>query len=404
FYWYFPAEEVPPSQAPLVVWLQGGPGSSSMVGLFYEHGPFIATDEGTLLRRPTSWSKSYNMLYVDQPVGTGFSYAPGRADNLTGSARPLTFNRCNAGGYVTNQQEVARHFVYFLEQFYQRYPHLRERPLYLSGESYAGKFIPSIAHGVLQHNKQKVMIDICLFTVALPSSLRLGNGLTVPEIQVKYHAQEASSFGLISHEQMKKMQPVCDDAAQNAAAGKYLPALQSRLQMFEMFAEFTSNVNNYDIRMVDKVYPRAQMKKVLRSRKVRKALHTNGHRFHKDKAVYDCLATDIMQSTGGLFPELLLHYRILLFQAQFDFRDGPVGSEAWIRQIQWPEQKAFNEAPRKAWRTSDQPGGLAGYVTEHANLSHAIVLNGGHFSPADVPEAIMHMLNRWMAKQSIAAA
>ena len=60
--------------APLVIWLQGGPGGSSLFGLFVENGPFVIDEEQNIDLRPTSWSIPYNVLYFDQPAGTGFSF------------------------------------------------------------------------------------------------------------------------------------------------------------------------------------------------------------------------------------------------------------------------------------------------------------------------------------------
>ena len=78
FFWFFPAEE-DPENAPVVIWLQGGPGGSSMFGLLKLHGPIITTvDENNILsgvaRNPYSWGRKHNMLYIDNPVGAGKVY------------------------------------------------------------------------------------------------------------------------------------------------------------------------------------------------------------------------------------------------------------------------------------------------------------------------------------------
>ncbi|KAJ2547402.1 hypothetical protein EV175_005236, partial [Coemansia sp. RSA 1933] len=73
FYWYFPAITPKVAEPPLVLWIQGGPGSSSMIGLFTELGPLELTDDGEFFRRNVSWANEYDLLVVDQPVGTGFS-------------------------------------------------------------------------------------------------------------------------------------------------------------------------------------------------------------------------------------------------------------------------------------------------------------------------------------------
>ena len=79
FFWYFPAQ-TKAYEAPLVLWLQGGPGWPSMYGLFKENGPFLIgwdpkSQKPTLLNNIYSWTKNHNMLYIDNPVGTGFSFS-----------------------------------------------------------------------------------------------------------------------------------------------------------------------------------------------------------------------------------------------------------------------------------------------------------------------------------------
>jgi carboxypeptidase C (cathepsin A) len=81
----FEAEEPKEEHPPLLLWIQGGPGSSSGVGLFYEvscfergangqFGPYTLTEDLILKKNPFSWTKHFDVLFVDNPVGTGYSY------------------------------------------------------------------------------------------------------------------------------------------------------------------------------------------------------------------------------------------------------------------------------------------------------------------------------------------
>jgi len=161
FYWYFPAR-MNPIKAPLIIWLQGGPGCSSEIAVFKEHGPYKLDplSQGMPIRNQWSWNTIANMVYVDQPVGTGYSTVP----KSKKGKRPR---------YNKTQEEIAKNFYTFLKGFLEKYPDLQGRELYLTGESYAGHYLPNLAAYInIQRNK-----DINL------KGLIIGNGMLDPFLQ-----------------------------------------------------------------------------------------------------------------------------------------------------------------------------------------------------------------------------
>lgn len=82
FYWLFRSRRSP-STDPVVMWLTGGPGCSSETALFFENGPFSINDDLSLKNNTYSWNDVATVVYVDQPVGTGFSNCEGMKDHDT---------------------------------------------------------------------------------------------------------------------------------------------------------------------------------------------------------------------------------------------------------------------------------------------------------------------------------
>jgi len=137
FYWLTKAVENPDT-APLILWYNGGPGCSSMGGLFTENGPFrVSSDASSVtLDQTASWNQFANMLFVEQPTGVGFSVSPdGDADTV----------------YTSSDQQAAKDTFNFLEGFLQAWPEYQGRDIWLTGESYAGVYIPTSWGEILAH-------------------------------------------------------------------------------------------------------------------------------------------------------------------------------------------------------------------------------------------------------------
>ncbi|KAK7994430.1 hypothetical protein PG991_016018 [Apiospora marii] len=131
WFWFFEARSKP-AEAPLVTWFNGGPGCSSMIGLFQEHGPCqFYNNETEPSLNPYSWNNYANMLYVDQPIGTGFSYGSDPV-NSTVTAAPYVWN--------------------LLQAFYASFPEYACRDFGIFTESYGGHYGPEFAHYIQAQN------------------------------------------------------------------------------------------------------------------------------------------------------------------------------------------------------------------------------------------------------------
>ncbi|KAH8832752.1 Alpha/Beta hydrolase protein [Flagelloscypha sp. PMI_526] len=114
------------SNEPWGIWLNGGPGSSSMIGLFKEIGPLtVNPNDNSMSPNKYAWTKIADYFFIDSPVGVGFSTA-------------------DETGYVSSEDQIGSDFFGFLANLVKVFPGLAKRPLIISGESYAGMYIPYI--------------------------------------------------------------------------------------------------------------------------------------------------------------------------------------------------------------------------------------------------------------------
>ncbi|RHZ06767.1 hypothetical protein DYB26_014753, partial [Aphanomyces astaci] len=130
FYWLVESESNP-STDPLVLWLNGGPGCSSLGGFFTELGPFVVQSDLSIKRNPYAWNRKANMVFLESPAGVGFS-------------QPVLNDTDYNDNFTTDRAYE------FLEQFLELYPRYKNREFYITGESYAGIYIPYLASKLVQ--------------------------------------------------------------------------------------------------------------------------------------------------------------------------------------------------------------------------------------------------------------
>ncbi|CAA2976487.1 serine carboxypeptidase-like 42 [Olea europaea subsp. europaea] len=154
FYYFVEAEE-DPDHKPLTLWLNGGPGCSSIGGgAFTELGPFFPRGDGQALRRNSkSWNKASNLLFVESPAGVGWSYSNTTSDYSCGDA------------------SSAMDMHMFMMEWYKKFPTFKSRELFLTGESYAGHYIPQLAVAILGHNEHSKEFKFNIKGVAIGNPL-----------------------------------------------------------------------------------------------------------------------------------------------------------------------------------------------------------------------------------------
>ncbi|XP_022572054.1 serine carboxypeptidase-like 15 [Brassica napus] len=383
-FYYFIKSERNPSEDPFLIWLTGGPGCSSLSGLILENGPLafnIESDSGnipSLVSTTYSWTKVANIIYLDQPVGTGFSYSRNRLANIpsdTGSAKRVH-------EFVRNW--LAKHPEYF------------SNPFYVAGNSYSGKVVPAVVQEISIGN------GLCCKPQINLQGYVLGNPVT-DYVGYNWRIPFAHGMGLISDEIYESLRRIC--------RGNFAKVDPHNTECMNLVEEFEKCVSGLDWSYIlgpkyinpsdpDDANPLGHRMIVQSNRwtneeSVRRALHvekgTIGEWSLCDRELP--FESDIESSVPYHKNNSIQGYRSLIFSGDHDMGVPFLATQDWIRSLNYSIVDEW-----RPWMVHNQ---VAGYTRTYANkMTFATVKGGGH-TIAYKQEEYSVMFKRWVSGQPL---
>ncbi|KAL2328560.1 hypothetical protein Fmac_021987 [Flemingia macrophylla] len=381
FYFFFESRNT--TDDPVVLWLTGGPGCSSEIALFYENGPFHVASDLSLNWNDYGWDQTSNIIFVDQPTGTGFSYSSDDSD----------IRRDEVG--------VSNDLYDFLQEFFKKHPKfVKNNDFYIAGESYAGHYIPALASRINQANKQKLGIHINL------KGFAIGNGMTNPIIQ---YTAAYTDFALdnriitkADYHKINKLIPDCEQAAKTCEiqGGQICKtAFKICKNIFHAILSIADDINVYDIRkkcVGRSCYDFHNMETLLSQQKVKSALGVPNELEYVSCSdrVRDAMEEDRMRNLEVGIPALLEDgIKMLVYVGDKDFICNWLGNSRWIHAMEWSGQKEFETSPALKFVVD---GKEAGTLSSYGPLSFLKVHDSGHMVPMDQPKVALEMFKSWM--------
>ncbi|KAI8332375.1 prepro-carboxypeptidase Z [Chlamydoabsidia padenii] len=377
FFWFFESRQ-DPEHAPVVAWLNGGPGCSSMIGLWQELGPCRVTKDGhqDTYNTEGSWNQVANMLFFDQPDGVGFSYGK---DNVysTDDAAPLSYN--------------------LLQAFFEAFPKYQRNPFHFYGESYGGHYIPAFADYTLKKNlartPQSKSVHINL------QSIGIGNGYTDSLTQNQYYEKMAcySTYGSVLPASycklMKKNTPKClalTKTCYKTGTNKDCTIADNYCTDHVQNIYDHANRSYYDIRTADEIpstyitFLNKTSTRELIGAKVgyQECANTPFVKFSK--------TGDDARNFAPRVTHLLNHgIRVLIYAGDADYICNWYGNYAWTKKIDFKGSKAYRSSKLKPWRLA---GKQVGEFQTGGNLTFAVIHGAGHEVPYYQPKVALDML------------
>ncbi|TQS33513.1 hypothetical protein Golomagni_06140 [Golovinomyces magnicellulatus] len=378
FFWFFESRN-DPTNDPVVLWLNGGPGCSSMAGLFEELGPAsIPNRDLKPVRNPYSWNNNASVIFLDQPVDTGFSYT-----NSSGSG-------------VGTSVAAAKDINALLSLFFSQYTEYAEQPFHISGESYAGHYIPAAASEILSHSNSNINLK----------SILIGNGLTDPYTQYAYYQPMGCGQGgypavmdSSTCQTMKNAIPGCQKSIKACYDGGSASTCQRATNqcgsaMLSPYQRTGRSV--YDVR-ANPPTGSSYAEQFLNQDKVQNAIGAEATRFSEcNYDVYGRFSDtgDWMLPIHKKIPGILQKIPVLIYAGDADYICNWLGNQAWTNALDWPGKAAFNQATMKGLKGSN--GKEYGQVKNANGFAFMRIYQAGHMVPADQPAPSLNFFNRWL--------
>lgn len=377
FYFFF--ESRGKKEDPVVIWLTGGPGCSSELAVFYENGPFTIANNMSLVWNKFGWDKISNIIFVDQPTGTGFSYSSDDRDTRH------------------DETGVSNDLYDFLQVFFKKHPEFIKNDFFITGESYAGHYIPAFASRVHQGNKKNEGTHINL------KGFAIGNGLTDPAIQYKAYTDYALEMNLIQkadYERINKFIPPCEFAIKLCGTNGKASCMAAYMvcnTIFNSIMKLVGTKNYYDVRKECEgklCYDFSNLEKFFGDKAVRQEIGVGDIEFVScSTSVYQAMLTDWMRNLEVGIPALLEDgINVLIYAGEYDLICNWLGNSRWVHSMEWSGQKDFAKTAESSFLVDDAQ---AGVLKSHGALSFLKVHNAGHMVPMDQPKAALEMLRRF---------
>jgi carboxypeptidase C (cathepsin A) len=371
-YYYFVESQNKPTD-PVVLWLQGGPGCSSLFGCFVENGPILIRSDGSFVANPWSWTTNSSMLWIDSPVGSGYSYV-----NIP-------------SGYATNERTIAEElYIALYTFFFQLHPEYSKLPFYIFGESYAGKYVPWLTWTVIEKNANATnKINL--------KGIGIGNGWVNPYYQTGSYGPFLYANGLINAVELDAAIATYILYKGLIDIGAYVEAEDIGNLLLETLMAAAGGIEPYDIRKTrDPTDPlQAALQVYLNRPDVKKKMNAGNAEWQMCNPVpLYALLGDLARSAEKLFPKILAtKLPVLLYNGNYDLICNYFGTNDWTNAMEWPYSAAWHVAKNQTWTVSGQ---LAGYYRSASSLTQLVVDGAGHMVPFDQGRNAHAMLYQFM--------
>ncbi|XP_027342906.1 serine carboxypeptidase-like 51 [Abrus precatorius] len=403
FWWLYRSPhrvENPSKPWPILLWLQGGPGSSGIgFGNFGEIGPL----DVNLKPRNFTWLRKADLLFVDNPVGTGYSYVE------------------DSSLYAKTDEEAVNDLTTLLAELFNNDLSLQKSPLFIVAESYGGKFAVTLRLSALKAiHKGTLKLKL--------GGVILGDSWISPEDFVASWGPLLKDLSRLDDNGLKKANSIAERIKQQLEAGQFVDATYSwgeleneisassnSVDFYNFLKDSTSDsetLNEMELGLFKEVammryskYLTSKTSSLLGGEEDDLERLLNGVIKNKLKIIpenvtyvvqsvdaFDNLLAEFMKPKFTEVDELLaLGVNVTVYNGQLDLICATKGTDAWLKKLKWEGLQNFLGKERTPLYCGNDKT-TKGFFKSHKNLQFYWILGAGHFVPTDQPCVALDMV------------
>ena len=359
--------------------MQGGPGAASTFGFFIENGGIELVNKTYLKPREHAWTNEFHMLFVDSPIGTGYSFADSDSECLSHDEHSVSANLYEA-----------------LKQFFTLFSEYKNNPFFLTGESYAGKYVPALGYRIHQDlsNSRKYFN----FT-----GLAIGNAFVDPINQIDY-ADYLHIGSLLDAKEAHRVRKTTDKIKKLIHHERYEEAVELFIPLVfnsdkhSMLYNYTGSTFHYNVLVDSDPQAIIDYSLYMQDDEVRRAFHVYPVNFKEGDKVGQGMKKDLLKTIKKKFIVLAENYPTLLYNGQLDIICPPIFTEKFLLKFDWVYSSEFYKAKRTIWRLPDEPLKVAGFEKRVEKFRFTVIKRAGHMVPLDQPKVALELIKNFVSE------
>ncbi|CAN8012025.1 unnamed protein product [Ixodes pacificus] len=372
---------------PLTIWMEGGPGFSGLLAMFTKNGPVGITKDGDICARLDALTEHTHVVYLDAPVGGGFSFT----ENTT-------------LGLSKNLNDTSKDIAEFLKQFLDVFSEYNTSDLYVGGESYGGRLAVGFANYISGNQNLESSDAAPRFNL---KGVVAGSPFLGPLLETIDSSEFLFSVGMLNatskalfHQAFENLTKETDRTKQlvNFLGTVFQDYTKTNPTLFQKLTGYNFHSSVVHTRIPQEI---TEYKKYVNTSDFKTRIHVGskaGWRKQMLSVIINMGMVDFFTNISSMVESVFNKYRVLIYGGQLDTIFPAINMDTFYNSLEWGGSNDFKKE-RVAWYDEKDPDYLNGYVKKGGNVKYVLLVGAGHDPGFDVPKPTHTLIGQFLKQQ-----